>query len=101
MSNRLPKYLKKYFWDISFEALNKDNYSNFIIERILEYGDEKAIFWMIKSFSIQLIKNTLLHTRRLSPKSANFWRLYFDLNKEEILCLKRSFQKQQSPIWNY
>jgi len=39
----LPEFLKKYFWDVDFSKLDKEAYSQFIIERILEYGDQKAI----------------------------------------------------------
>jgi len=94
----LPRFLKKYFWDVDFSKLDKKTHSRFIIERILEYGDEKAIKWMEKNFKLNEIKKVVCQSRNLSLKSANFWQLIFNLNKNEILCLKKSFQKKQKII---
>jgi len=97
----LPKFLKKYFWDVEFSKLNKTVHSQFIIERILEYGDEKAVKWLRENFSPQKIKNVLTTSKILSQKSANFWQIIFNLKREKILCLKKSFQKKHRKIWQY
>jgi len=97
----IPKFLKKYFWDVDFSRLDKKNYSQFIIERILEYGDERATEWMRKEFKLNEIKNVLQKSKSLSCKSANFWCSIFGLNKNRILCLKKSFQEKQKLIWKY
>lgn len=97
----IPKFLKKYFWDVDFSKLDKKNYSQFIIERILEYGDERAIKWMRENFKLNQIKNILQRSKNLSRKSANFWRFIFSLNKNKILCLRKSFQEKQKLIWKY
>jgi len=97
----IPKFLKKYFWDVDFSKLDKKNYSQFIIERILEYGDERAIKWMRENFKLNQIKNVLQQSKNLSRKSANFWRFIFSLNKNKILCLRKSFQEKQKLIWKY
>ncbi len=95
----LPQFLKKYFWDVDFSKLNKETYASFIIERILEEGDEKATRWMRDNFDIAQIKNVLFNSKNLSPKSANYWQLIFNLKREKILCLRKSFQKKQRLIW--
>jgi len=97
----LPKFLKKYFWDVEFSKLNKTVHSQFIIERILEYGDEKAVRWLRENFSPQKIKNVLTTSKTLSQKSANFWQIIFNLKREKILCLKKSFQKKHREIWQH
>ena len=56
----LPQFLKKYFWDVDFSKLDKEMYASFIIERILEEGDEKAAEWMRDNLDIAQIKNLLL-----------------------------------------
>ena len=48
--NNLPLFLKKYFWDVDFLKLNRNSHSQFIIERVLEYGDERAVKWLFKYF---------------------------------------------------
>jgi hypothetical protein len=84
----IPKFLKKYFWDADFRKLNKKDHSFFIIERIVEYGGEKAVKWIQRNFRLREIKNVLSSSRNLSSRSANFWQLIFNVKKDEILCLK-------------
>ena len=99
--NKAPKFLKKYFWDVDFEKLDYKSYPRYIIERILEYGDESGINWMMKNFSrIQIIR-TLQKSRQLSSKSANFWAFVLNTKKETIKCLSRSFQEIRKQFWPY
>ena len=70
-------------------------YASFIIERILEEGDEKAAGWMRDNLDIAQIKDVLYNSKNLSPRSANYWQLIFNLKREKILCLRKSFQKNK------
>ncbi|PKP54927.1 hypothetical protein CVT91_17480 [Candidatus Atribacteria bacterium HGW-Atribacteria-1] len=97
----LPQFLKKYFWDVDFNKLDKEIFASFIIERILEEGDEKAARWMRDNFDLAQIKNVLYNSKNLSPKSANYWQLIFNLKRDKILCLRKSFQQKQRIIWKY
>ncbi len=97
----IPQFLKKYFWDVNFSKLNKEIYASFIIERILEEGDEKAVKWMRDNFDLNQIKNVLYKSKNLSSKSANYWQFIFNLKRDKILCLRKSFQKKQRLIWKY
>ncbi len=56
---KLPSFLIKYFWDVDFSNLNAKEYPVFIIERILEYGDEKAVNWALNNFSDFQVKRVL------------------------------------------
>lgn len=97
---QLPKFLRKYFWDVEFQKLDKNFHPRFIIERILEYGDERSVNWMRKNFKLKQIKNVVLNSKNLSSKSANFWCFSFDINnKNKVLCLKKSFQEKQRLVW--
>lgn len=97
----LPRFLKEYFWDVDFNKLDKKTYDFFIIERILEDGDKKAIKWMENNFESSRIKSALYNSKNLSKKSANFWQIIFNIKKDKILCLKKSFQQKQREIWKY
>ncbi len=97
----MPLYIKKYFWDINTNKLNTKKYSTYIISRILEYGDSKAINWLFRVYNKDIIKEVILKYRGLSPKSSNFWRLLFNLDKSEIVCMKKSYQKMQKTHWSY
>lgn len=97
----LPKFFKKYFWDVDFSKINLKDSESFVAERLLEYGDEKALSWLLKNVKEKTIKKILLEERALSSKSANFWAIYFGLPKNKILCLKKSYQKVRKSHWPY
>jgi hypothetical protein len=97
----LPVFLKKYFWDVDFQKLDKSLYQDFIIERILEYGDEKAIRWLFKYFKKSKIEKTLTKKERISPLSANYWSLILNIPKNKILCLQKRSQNKLERTWLY
>lgn len=75
----IDQNLKKYFWDVDFEILDAKRHKTYILERILEMGDESAVLWMKKKFSKEDVLNVLKKSRKISKKSFNFWN--FILNK--------------------
>ena len=97
----LPEFLKRYFWDIDFGKLDFGNRPGFIIKRILEYGDEKAVAWLMRNFPRPQIVRVIENSGGLTEKSANFWAFMFDIEKEKVKCLNRSFQETRKQFWPY
>lgn len=97
----LPLFLKRYFWDIDFSSLDKQKYPDFIIARILEYGDERAIAWLFKYFKKPELRKTLSKRRGISPLSANYWGLILNVPENKILCLQRQSQNKLRKTWHY
>jgi len=81
---QLPDYLEIYFWDINTKQLdiNKDYF--IILERLLNYGDDKTLKWVLKQYNEQQIKEVIKNSRRLTAKTANFWQKHLGLRREEI-----------------
>jgi len=96
----MPTHIRKYFWDADVNGLEINKYSEYIIARILEHGDIKATQWMFKNFHPTLIKRVFLKRRGFSPKTTNFWRLFFNISKKE-LCLRKSCKKTPNALWPY
>jgi hypothetical protein len=101
MARQLPPYTYRYFWDIDPARLDVDEYSTYVLERLLEYGDRPSVSWMLEHFSRQEIVGALQTSHRLSPLSANFWALYFGLDKERVPCLSKPYPREQDEIWPY
>ena len=97
----LPGFLKPCFWDIKFEDLHYKEHPRFVIERILEYGGREAIKWMMTAYPRSQIIDTLSWSRNLSPKSADFWALFYRVDRERIRCLKKSFRETRKIFWPY
>lgn len=68
--------IKKYFWDIDPKKAAPKKHPEYYIKRVLEYGDLKAYSWIKKVYGLEKIAKVAKNSR-LTPKSANFWRLMF------------------------
>lgn len=98
---KLPRFLEKYFWEVDFGKINFKKGRIYVLKRILEYGDEKAVAWMWKNFEKSEIKNVLANFRGYSQKTANYWALILDLPQKDVLCLKRHSSKEPRAFWPY
>jgi len=97
----LPKFLQNYFWDVDFKNLKLNQYPEFILERILEEGDERAVKWAKRVFSKDDFIKVLTSSRNISSRSANFWALVLGVKPEKILCLKQPLLKKQKKSGPY
>jgi hypothetical protein len=95
MQNDIPQPVKVLLWDVNPETISLSDSSQFIIERILEYGDLAEIKWMESTFSRKQIIETLMTSKRISSKSGNFFALKYNLEKETLLCLQQPFTNKQ------
>ena len=98
---KLPKFLKKYFWDVDFAKIDLAQRREYVLKRILEYGDEEAVGRMRKNFNRAEMQAALCNFRGYSQKSANFWAVIFNVKKEKVKCLSRSFRAIQKRFWPY
>jgi len=76
--SKLPAEFKKYFWDCNFNDLYLEQYKKFITERVLAYGNVKAVRWLFLHLSKEEIKDIALKSRRLDKRTVNFWKVYFE-----------------------
>lgn len=98
---KAPGFLKKYFWDVDFKKINIKSHSRDILARLLEYGDIKAISWLRRNFTQDEIVDVLFHLRSVSPKSANFWALIFNIDRNKIACLQKPYLRIRKKHWPY
>lgn len=87
----LPEFLRPWFWDVEFEDVRLPERKTFVLERLLELGDDRTIRWVKDSFPLQDIADVVRRSRRISPKTARFWSLVLDIPAEEIRCLSTRF----------
>jgi hypothetical protein len=73
----LPSTLKRFFWDIPFNAIDRAANKNYIISRILELGDEAAVAWLLRYYSWNDVYRVVMTSRGLSEKSRNYWKLKY------------------------
>jgi len=100
-STSLPKSLHRYFWDIEAKKLNPQKRPQYVIQRLLEMGDQKAIRWLRKNFSKTQIITTLKERRGFSTKAVNFWSVFYKIPKQKIKSFQISSCRKSHPIWPY
>jgi hypothetical protein len=94
----MPREVAKCFWDTDAMKLDLNKDCFFIIERLLEEGDDDAIRWMMAQYDDSHIIRVVKDSRRLSPKTVGLWQNYYALPEEEIRCLKTCCQKAGWPF---
>ncbi len=71
----LPSYITKYFWGDNVSELDLQKNKAYIVQTILDKGDQDAIRWLFSAIDLSTIKD-ILPSIRLSKKSAHFWNIY-------------------------
>jgi len=89
----IPEYIKMVLWDVDTEELDLKKHWFFVIERIMDYGNENDVQWMLGTFSKEQLIEVVKKSRNLNRKTANFWVLWFGIDREEIRCFKNTYQK--------
>ena len=92
---KLPAFLKQYFWDVNFNKLEVGPDKYFILKRVLDRGNDKALRWVLKHYTKEDIRQLLLTTRDLSAKTANFWADLLDVDKRKVPCLQKPYSRIQ------
>ena len=87
----IPEYIKMVLWDVDTEEVDLKKHWFFIIERIMVYGNENDVQWMLGTFSKEQLIEVVKKSRNLNRKTANFWALWFGIDREEIRCFKNTF----------
>jgi len=96
MIKLIPQTVKRYLWDVNEKDLSVETHKNFIIERVLEYGDFDSIKWLQDNFSNNEIVAVLKTSNKLSRNTGNLYALYFNVPKEELLCIQKPFTQKQN-----
>lgn len=71
----LSREIWRFFWDVDPARLDPKRHKAYIVERLLEFGDEKAVRWLFEEYTRDDVAAVLVSSRALSLKSRNFWRL--------------------------
>ena len=98
---KLPKFLHKHFWDSAAEKINPAERPEYVIKRLLARNSLQAVRWVITHFPKDQILETIKTSRDFPEADANFWSDYYELPKEEVLCIRDQSSKLPEKIWPY
>ncbi len=92
----IPVGFSPYFWEIEdVSVIDIEKHSFFIIERLLNEGNEETVNWLFASYSEEEIKEVVLSSRRLTEKTAYCWKNFFNLKSEDMQCFGRYLNREE------
>ena len=83
---------KSLFWDVDTLDPSKDG--DFIITRILNFGDTDDVAWAIHCYGQKKIEEVLRQGAQLNKRSFSFWCIFFNINP--LTCIKKQSANQPS-----
>lgn len=87
------------FWDCDPRAVDLRTHRRFVVERVMEYGDDEAIRWLLRTYTGEELSDTLRQSRNLSPKTATCWANYLGLEEGGVPCISRSCLPGDMTSW--
>lgn len=85
----------KLFWDVDKNTLDILRHKRFIIERILQFGMPGDIKWLLSAYSEREIIDAVIKSKTIDKKTANFWRIHYEIDEDKVLCLNRHLINKQ------
>ncbi|OGY81485.1 MAG: hypothetical protein A3F54_02545 [Candidatus Kerfeldbacteria bacterium RIFCSPHIGHO2_12_FULL_48_17] len=69
------KFRQSLFWDTDVKKLDPKKHAKYIIERILDFGEDKEIRWMWLTYPRKILKDVLKNSRVLHKQTRALWQL--------------------------
>lgn len=91
---------KKLFWDVEIKELDCEKNADFIIGRVLNFGDCADYEAVKEYYGLRKIKNAAKKVNYANKKSLNFWSLFLDLPFNSFKCTQKLSTKKSSAFWS-
>ena len=62
------------FWDVDPTTIDSEKNAKYIIERVLEFGNDEEVRWMWSYYSSELIYDVVENRRGLRPTVRPLWK---------------------------
>ncbi len=76
------------FWDTDYDKIDWDNKVRYVIERVVSYGTVADWRAIQKRYGMDRIRDEMLQSRDLDPKTLSFLSVIFDISQEQFRCYK-------------
>jgi hypothetical protein len=63
------------FWDVDSKIIDPKKHARYIIERILDFGNDNEVRWMWHTYPRSLIRNIAETSRVLHGPTRSLWKL--------------------------
>lgn len=69
------KFRPALFWDVDPKTIDPKKHAKYIIERVLDFGNDKEVKSVWQGYPRLFIKNVIKTSRILRPETKNLWSL--------------------------
>jgi hypothetical protein len=69
------KFRQALFWDVNPVKIDPKKNSQYVIERILDLGNDKEVKWMLKTYNKSVLKKVVANSRSIAPQTKSLWTL--------------------------
>ncbi len=94
-----PNISKKAFWDVSFEKIDFEKKSLFVMYKVFNYGDWNDQVAVMRYYGLDRIRREIIHTSFLRKPVLSFLCTILQLQKTDFACY---IKMQSNPLpWSY
>jgi len=61
------------FWDVDPQMINPKKHARYVIERILEFGQDTEVRWLWNTYPKTLLRDVVRKSRVLRPRTRVLW----------------------------
>lgn len=79
-TTRVIKFRQELFWDVNPKSIHPQRHARYIIERILDFGNDKEVRWMVQYYPRELIADVVKRSRVLHAQTRSLWQLLMRTN---------------------
>ncbi len=74
--------IARFFWDQDIASLNWEQHRNFIVRRLLQYGDLQSLRWLRSQIGDEGLRDWIVkrNGRGLDPRQIRYWALILNIN---------------------
>jgi len=69
------KFRQSLFWDTNPDKIDVEKNAQYIIERVLDLGEDKEVSWLWQTYDKSLLKKVVEKSRSLRGSSKRLWTL--------------------------
>ena len=69
------RFRQSLFWDVDPKTIIPKKHARYIIERIMDFGNDAEVRWMWKEYPKPLLADISKKSRVLRPETKSLWRL--------------------------
>lgn len=74
-SAKKVRFRQSLFWDVDPKTIHPKRHARYIIERVLDFGNDREVRWLWQTYPRALIAEVARHSRVLHKQSRTLWTL--------------------------